>query len=257
MMVGGPHLNQVYKPSNPTTDVLTPKRQAELAAVCDQLQRYKPDAIMVEELPARQGRIDSLYALYRQGKLDFAAMPDGRSETYQLGFVLGKRLGLERIHCVNSEGGTSQSILHEGTNIKLYQDATAEHRAYYAPTFRRWEKDSVTMAGLLSFANSRTFLEQLHTLVYRTAARVTNGTLKSDPMVDSTFIKPRYVGAEFISVIYNRDLKIYSNMVTTQMATGSKRILTIIGARHIGSLQGMFRTDPAYQVVEASKYLKP
>jgi len=257
MMVGGPHLNQVYKPNNPSTDVLTPKRQAELAVVCDQIQRFKPDAIMVEELPARQGRIDSLYALYRQGKLDLAAMPDGRSETYQLGFAIGKRLGLERIHCVNSEGGTSQSILHEGTNIKLYQDATTEHRAYYAPTFRRWEKDSVTMAGLLSFANSRTFLEQLHTLVYRTAARVTNGTLKSDPMVDSTFIKPRYVGAEFISVIYNRDLKIYSNMVTTQMATGSKRILTIIGARHIGSLQGMFRTDPAYQVVEASKYLKP
>lgn len=257
MMVGGPHLAQVYKPDNPNTDVLTPKRQAELAVVCDQIQRFKPDAIMVEELPERQGRIDSLYSLYRQGKLDLAAIPNGRSETYQLGFVLGKRLGLERIHCINAPGGTSQSILHEGTNIKLYQDATTEHRAYYTPTSRRWEKDSVTMAGLLSFANSPTLLHQLHTLVYRTAARVTDGTLKPDPMVDASFITPHYVGAEFISVLYNRDLKIYSNMVTTQMATGSKRILTIIGARHIGSLQGIFGTDPAYQVVEASKYLKP
>lgn len=257
MMVGGPHLAQVYKPDNPSTDVLTPKRQAELAVACNQIQRFKPDAIMVEELPERQGRIDSLYALYRQGKLDLSTIPNGRSETYQLGFVLGKRLGLERIHCINAPGGTSQSILHEGTNINLYQDATSAHRAYYMPTFRRWEHDSVTMAGLLSFANSRTLLAQLHTLVYHTAARVTDGNLKPDPMVDSAFITPHYVGAEFISVLYNRDLKIYSNILTTQMATCSSRILTIIGARHVGSLHGMFRADPAYQVIEASKYLKP
>lgn len=256
MMVGGPHLAQVYKPDNPNTDVLTTKRQAELKAVCDQLQRFRPDVIMVEELPERQVRIDSLYALYRQGKLDLNTMPNGRSETYQLGFVLGKRLGVERIYCVNAPGGTSQSILHQGTNIKLYEDATAEHRASNAPVFQKWESGSLTMAGLLRFANSPAFLQQLHTLVYRTPARVTDGTLKPDPMVDAAFISPHYVGAEFISVIYNRDLKIYSNMVTAQMASRSARVLTIIGARHIGSLQGIFRTDPAYQVVEVSTYLK-
>ncbi len=256
MMVGGPHLAQVYKPNNPNTDVLTTKRQAELSAVCDQMQRFQPDAIMVEELPERQVRMDSLYTLYRQGKLDLNTMPNGRSETYQLGFVLGKRLGLERIYCVNAPGGTSQSILHQGTNIKLYEDATAEHRAYGAPMLQKWESGNLTMANLLSFVNSPALLQQLHTLVYRTPARVTDGTLKPDPMVDAAFISPHYVGAEFISVIYNRDLKIYSNIVTTQMASRSARILTIIGARHIGSLQGIFRTDPAYQVVEASTYLK-
>lgn len=257
MMVGGPHLVQAYKPANPNTDVLTPKRQVELAAVCDQLQRFRPDAILVEELPERQARIDSLYALYREGKLDLRTLPNGRSETYQLGFVVGKRMGVERIHCVNAPGGTSQSILHEGTNIKLYQDATTEHRAYGAPVLQKWEASDLTMGGLLSFTNSPALLHQLHTLVYRTPARVTDGTLKPDPMVDSSFVSPHYVGAEFISVIYNRDLKIYSNIVTTQLATRSARILTIIGSRHIGSLQGIFRTDPAYQVVEASKYLKP
>ncbi|HEX8426269.1 DUF5694 domain-containing protein [Hymenobacter sp.] len=256
MMVGGPHLAQVYKPTNPNTDVLTAKRQAELAAVCNQIQRFKPDAIMVEELPERQARIDSLYALYRQGKLDLNTMPGGRSETYQLGFVLGKRLGLERIYCVNAPGGTSQSILHEGTNIKLYEEATTEHRAYGAPVLQKWESGSLTMGGLLSFTNSPVLLQQLHTLVYRTPARVTDGTLKPDPMVDAAFVSPHYVGAEFISVIYNRDLKIYSNIVTTQLAARSSRILTIIGARHVASLGGIFRTDPAYQVVDASAYLK-
>lgn len=257
MMVGGPHLAQAYKTANPNTDVLTPKRQAELSAVCNQLQRFRPDAILVEELPERQARLDSLYALYRQGRLDLNTLPGGRSETYQLGFVLGKRLGLERIYCVNAPGGTSQSILHEGTNIKLYQDATAEHRAFNAPQIQAWESGNLSMGGLLSFINSPALLQQLHTLVYRTPARVTDGTLKPDPMVDASFVSPHYVGAEFISVFYNRDLKIYSNIVTTQLATRKARMLTIIGARHIGSLQGIFRTDPAYQVVEAAAYLKP
>lgn len=256
MMVGGPHLAQVYKSANPNTDVLTAKRQAELSAVCDQVQKFRPDAILVEELPERQPRIDSLYALYRQGKLDLNTMPGGRSETYQLGFVLGKRLRLERIYCVNAPGGTSQSILHQGTNIKLYEDATAEHRAYGAPVLQKWESGNLTMGGLLSFTNSPALLQQLHTLVYRTPARVTDGTLKIDPMVDVAFVSPHYVGAEFISVIYNRDLKIYSNIVTTQLAARSTRMLAIIGARHVASLSGIFRTDPAYQVVEASRYLK-
>ncbi|WP_259404509.1 DUF5694 domain-containing protein [Hymenobacter sp. HSC-4F20] len=256
MLVASPHLAQFYKANKPSTDVLTPTRQAELAALLTQVQRFRPEAIMVEELPQEQPRIDSLYALYRQDKLDLNTMPGARNEVYQLGFVLGKRLGLERIYCVNSEGGTSQSILHEGKNITLYVDATAEHRAYYTPVLQKWETGAVSMAGLLYFLNSRPMLEQLHTLVYRTPARVTDGTLKADPMVDAAFIKPHYVGAEFISVFYNRDLKIYSNIVTTQLATRSSRVLTIIGGRHVASLQGIFRTDPAYRVVEASAYLK-
>lgn len=256
MLLASPHLAQFYKTGKPSTDVLAPTRQRELAALLTQVQRFRPAAIMVEELPREQPRLDSLYALYRQDKMDLNALPGGRSEVYQLGFVLGRRLGLERIYCVNSEGGTSQSILHEGTNIQLYQDATTEHRAYYAPVLQQWESGAVSMGGLLYFLNSRPMLEQLHTLVYRTPARVTDGTLKADPMVDAAFVKPHYVGAEFISVFYNRDLKIYSNIVTTQLATRSPRLLTIIGGRHVASLQGIFRTDPAYRVVEATAYLK-
>jgi hypothetical protein len=256
MLLAVPHFSQFYKKDNPLTDVLTPRRQTELAALCSQVQRYRPDAIMVEELPSKQTRIDSLYALYRQDRLDLTTMPGGRSEIYQLAFPLGKRLGLDRIYCVNSEGGTSQSILHEGTNIRLYQDATTEHRAYSGAFIQQWEKGEHTMAGMMSFLNSPALLQQLHTLVYRTPARVTDGTLKPDEMVDSAFVKPHYVGAEFISVIYNRDLKIYSNIVTTQLAARSSRILTIIGGRHVGSLQGIFGTDPAYRLVSSVAYLK-
>ena len=255
LLVGSNHLSQLYKADNPHSDVLTPKRQAELGAVLNGLQRFRPDGIMVEEVPENQPRIDSLYQLYRQGKLDLNTLSGGRSEVYQLGFALGKRLGLPRIHCVNAPGGTSQSILNQGDNIALYEQATTRWRTQVAPVDRELLAGNATMAQYMRTLNNPTLVKQLHTLVYNVPARVTNGTLKPDAMVDAAFINPKYVGAEFISVLYNRDLKVYSNIVTTQLATQQARQLVIIGVRHVGSLKGIFREDPAYRLVEAAPYL--
>jgi hypothetical protein len=255
VLLGCPHLAQMYRPSSPASDVLTPQRQAELSAVCDQLQRYRPDGIMVEELPERQAQIDSLYQLYRQGKLDLQTMEGGRSETFQLGFVLGKRLGLSRIYCVNAPGGTSQSILHEGKNIGLYEQATALWREFSKPLEQQLATGTLTLGQFLGIINQPATLAQLHQLVYRTPARVTDGTLKPDAMVDAAFINPHYVGAEFISTFYNRDLKVYSNIATTELAAPHQRLLLIIGARHVRSLQGILRDDPAFRVVEVAAFL--
>jgi len=255
LLLGSNHLAQLYKADNPNSDVLTSKRQAELSTVLDGLQRYRPDGILVEELPERQAQLDSLYQQYRQGRLELNTLPNGRSEVYQLGFVLGKRLGLPHIHCVNAPGGTSQSILNQGQNIALYEQATARWREYVAPIDKQLLAGNSTMLQYMRTLNNPALVGQLHNLVYNIPARVTNGTLKPDPMVDASFINPQYVGAEFISVFYNRDLKVYSNIVTTQLATRQTRQLVIIGLRHVGSLQGIFREDPAYQLVKAAPYL--
>ncbi|MBH8570114.1 hypothetical protein KB206_14585 [Microvirga sp. STS02] len=255
LLLGCSHLSQLYKAGNPNSDVLTPKRQAELSAVLDGLQRYQPDGILVEELPENQARLDSLYQRYRQGQLDLSALSGGRSEVYQLGFALGKRLGLARIYCVNAPGGTSQSILHEGRNIELYKQADTDWHTFSNPFGQRLLAGTSTIGQFLRTINAPATLRQLHTLVYRTPARVTGGTLKPDEMVDAAFINPQYVGAEFISVFYNRDLKVYSNIVTTQLQTQQHRQLLIIGARHVASLQGIVSDDPAYRVVPTARYL--
>ena len=65
-------------------------------------------------------------------------------------------------------------------------------------------------------------------------------------MVDAAFLNPQYVGDDFISVFYNRDLKVYFNIATTQLATHQTRQLVLMGVRHMGSLQSIFRDDPAY-----------
>lgn len=255
LLLGCNHFSQLYKADLPQSDILSPRRQQELAQVRAGLLRYRPEAILIERQPDQQARIDSLYQLYRQGRLDLATLPDGRAEAYQLGFALGKQLGLPRIWCVDAPGGTSQSILHEGKNIELYKEGTARLREVVVPVDQGFTSGATTLPQYLRRLNDPALLGQLHTLVYRTPARVTDGRLKPDPMVDAGFLNPHYVGAEFISVFYNRDLKIYSNIVTTQLAAPARRVLLIMGARHVPSLQGIFGTDPAYRVVPAGPYL--
>ncbi len=89
MVVGFVHLAQIYN-KEPQSDVLNPKKQTEIAKLREHLLKFRPDAIMIEAEPSEQGQIDSLYALYRAGKLDFSTLPSGtgRSERYQIGFVI-------------------------------------------------------------------------------------------------------------------------------------------------------------------------
>ena len=199
-----------------------------------------------------------MYILYRQGKLNLNELEGGRSEVYQLAFRLGKQLGLNKIHCADAPGGTSQSMLDNGRHIELYQQETAELRKVVGRTYAALQDGSLSLKDFLIFVNRPAIYNMIYQLRYMTPARVTHGTFKNpDPSVDTTFIDSRYIGAELISLFKKRDYKIYSNLVTAQMAQKPKRMLLIIGVAHVGSLRSIFRDDPTYTVVDAGKYLKP
>lgn len=256
MIVGTNHLSQMYRQDKPATDVLTAQGQRDAARFVTALAKYRPDMLVVERLPEEQPRLDSLYALYRQDKLDLATLPDGRSEVYQLAFRLGKQLQIPRIYCVNAPGGTSQGILRTGQNIELYQNAGQ------ALSKVSGEKMTALQNGQLSLHDYLVALNQpaLYNLVYRlryiTPARVVNGRFTNpDAMVDTAFVNPKYIGVELISVFKNRDYKIYSNMVVQALQVRPKRMMALFGAAHLGSLNNIFADDPEFRVVASSKYL--
>jgi hypothetical protein len=257
MIVGCDHLNQIYKADKPATDVLTPQGQQEISRFTAAIARYRPDMVVVEALPEQQPRIDSLYALYGQDKLDLATLPGGRSEIYQVAFRLGKQLQLPRIYCANAPGGTSQSILRTGQNIELYQQAGAELREISNTKRAGMEDGSLPLSRYLAAINQPELYNLVYRLRYVTPARVTNSRFTNpDAAVDTAFVNPRYIGAELISVFKNRDYKIYSNIVTQALEARPKRVLALFGAAHIGSLQSIFASDPEFRVVESRKYLK-
>jgi hypothetical protein len=257
LLLGCDHLNQVYKKENPNTDVFTEKRQKEIFEIVNKIKRYQPDMIMVEELPEEQSQLDSLYTLFRHNKLVLQNLQGGRSEVYQLAFNMGKQLNLDRIDGVNAPGGTSQSILDNGDNINLYKEETAALREIVREKSRQIQEGSLSFVDYVRFLNEQGTIQKTYHLRYITPARVTNGTFKNpDKMVDTAFVNPKYIGAELSAIFRNRDYKIYSNIVTNQLRTRSKKILLIIGQAHIGSLQSIFRDDPAYTLADTQTYLK-
>ena len=257
LILGSDHLGQMYKSSNSHTDVFLPKRQKEIREFTSLAIQYKPDMIMVEVLPEEQSRIDSLYSLYLRDKLNIEELIDDRSEVYQLAFRMGKKLSLTRIYCVNAQGGTSQSILDNGTNIDLYKKEGLALKTFANAKNLAFQKDSLSLKDYLIFLNQPETFNKIYHLRYITPARVINGTFKNpDAAVDTSFINPKYIGAELISVFKNRDYKIYSNIITTQIDNKAKRIMLIIGVAHIGSLKNILRDDDYFNIIDTRSYLK-
>ena len=257
LILGSDHLQQIYKNSIPNTDVLTPANQQELKKFTDLVLRYKADMVAIEVLPEKQHEIDSLYNLYLTNKLNLDALPDGRSEVYQLAFRISKQLKLRKVYCVNAPGGTSQSVLDNGENIEVYKSEAKALRALVLQKNQELQTGKLSLKDYLLFLNETETIRKVHHLRYITPARVTNGTFKKpDQMIDTAFINKKYIGAELSAVFKNRDYKIYSNILAAQAKTQSKKILLIIGVAHVGSLKSIFRDDEEYTIIEANNILK-
>ncbi|GAB2516460.1 hypothetical protein GCM10027085_03010 [Spirosoma aerophilum] len=257
MLVGFDHLSQLYN-KQPQSDVYSPKKQAEINQLNTCLQAYAPDMIMVEVDPGEQPQIDSLFALYSAGKLTLNSLPSGRSETYQIGFALAKRLKHPRVYCVDHYEATSQSLLTEGTNIDLYQQALQQLQGIARPLKKQVQQDSLSVYQYIRRLNQPDMIARTHRLFYNLPALVVNGDFSrtATNTMDVSKVDKRYIGAEFISLFYNRNLKIYSNALTNQRQYQGKKLLLMFGQTHIGVLQELFKANPEFSLVSPLTYCK-
>lgn len=257
MVVGSDHLHQLYN-KQPSSDVFGPKKQAELAQVRAQLARFRPEVILIEAEPREQTQIDSLYALYQQGLLPLESLPTGRSERYQVGFALAKQLHLPSPKAVDYYAATSQSLLSTGTNIEAYTQDLKLLQTTARPLRTMVQHDSLSLYDYVALVNQPEVIALVHRLHFNTPAVVRNGTFAAGGTntVDLGKVDTDYIGAHFITLYYNRNLKIYSNMLRVQQQSQAKRVLALFGVAHVGVQEELFAANPAYHVVHASAYLK-
>ncbi|MFD2574212.1 DUF5694 domain-containing protein [Spirosoma soli] len=255
MIVGFDHLSQLYN-QQPKSDVYSAKKQAELNQLITCLQTYAPDMIMVELEPSEQPRIDSLYKLYSTGKLDLKDLKEGRGETYQVGFALAKRLKHQRVYCVDHYEATSQSLLTEGDNIDGFKQALLQLQGFARPLKRQVQQDSLSVYDYIRKLNQPEMIALTHNLFYNLPATVVNGEFSKTATntVDVGKIDKRYIGAEYISLFYNRNLKIYSNALTRQRERQGNKLLLMFGQTHVGVLQELYRANPNYNLVSLLDY---
>ncbi|MGI4870413.1 MAG: DUF5694 domain-containing protein [Janthinobacterium lividum] len=257
MVVGSDHLSQLYN-KQPQSDVFSPKKQAELAQVRTQLARFRPDFILVEAELKEQPRLDSLYTRYQQGQLDLSLLPTGRSERYQIGFALARELHLPSPQGIDYYAATSQSLLSTGTNLAAYTNDLKLLQATARPLRTLVQHDSLSLYDYLALANQPAMIALLHRTLFNTPAQVMNGTFTAGGTntVDLGQVDTEYIGAHFITLFYNRNLKIYSNLLRAQQRSQAKRVLVLYGLAHVGVLEELLAANPAYRVVPAATYLK-
>ena len=257
MFVGFDHFSQLGD-GTPASDVFSKKKQAEIAKLNEHLKGFSPDIIMVEVDPKEQHVIDSLYKLYRSGKLTFKDLENGSSETYQVGFKLGKQLKHDKIYGVDHYEAISQSLLNKGENIEVFQNGLKHLQQTARPKKKLVQQDSLSIYDYVLFMNKPEIIDMTHQLFYNLPALVVNGDFDEEGTntLDLGKVDKEHIGAEYITLFYNRNLKIYSNILNTQMKSNKKRVLVLMGQTHVGVLQDLVEDNPSYNIVSPLTYLK-
>jgi hypothetical protein len=259
MFLGCSHFGQegMYK-GNPAADLFGTANQKEIAAINNQLARYQPDLILVERAPEDQAQLDSLYSRYYNGQLRFTDLPYGRAEEYQFGFALAKKLGHKHVFGTDYYESVSNRMLNSGTNREGFQKGLDSFSAVGRKADGAFKEGALNLSGFLRFLNNKQVLDWTYQVLFVAPLEIKNGAFTAPPVkyVDTAFVNKTYIGAEFVSVFLERELKIYTNIVTIQKAQQAKRVLVIMGHRHAAALPTLFVQNPAYRVVPVTDYLK-
>jgi len=224
----------LFSPSVP--DVLTEKRQHELAEMIAALKRYQPTKIAIESTPERIDKINGEYQAYLKGEYQLKG-----DEIDQIAYRLAKELGHPRLYAADTKldmdfDGVMASAAKNGQQA-LMDHAMELGKSAVAEIGQK--QQSTTLGGLFRWLNSPEGLMANHRL-YLYIAQV--GTA-ADPK-----------GAEVLAGWYKRNLLIYGNLVRL-IDSPQERILLLIGQGHAKLLSEYIAESPNLRLANPEQYL--
>lgn len=249
LLLGTLHFSQFHNAKAETRNFLGATRQQEFEQVVSQLSRFKPDAVFVEREPKVQAELDSLFSNHSS----FIENSKQTSEVYQIGFRLAKANQLKTVYGVDYYESISQNLFQEGKNLSIFKDSLQSFQNIGRGITMKFLKGESTIQEFLHTLNLQKNVSMSHRLLFNTPAYVTEGSFKESKTIKTK--DSRYIGAEYISLFYTRNLKIYSNILQLQQQTQAKRIVLIIGQTHVGVLQEILRNNPKFKVILANDFL--
>lgn len=221
-------------------DVLTPKRQAEIAQLIDVLKKFHPTKIAVEadllgpSNPTTTER-PRQYADYLAGKRELS-----RDEIEQIGFRLAKELGHKTIYPVNAD--------YDFPYQRLLDYAKANDRSKEVDQIMGVFDFQVKMQG--DFLSSHTILE---TLLYMNTDEKTAQDVGLYYRLAHLGEVGDWAGADLLSDWSRRNLRIYTNIVRL-VDSPNERVLVIYGAGHLAWLRRDFSSDPTIELRKLSEF---
>jgi hypothetical protein len=234
MIVGNFHMSNPGRDMHNAhvDDVLAPKRQKEIAAAVDGLNRFHP-TVVAAEWPADVAA--ERYAKYAAGTL-----APSHNEVVQLGFRLAKTAGLKEVHGIDVEGDfpfepvDAYAKAHGQASIvrQLFDEgeATVKHQEQMLKTS--------TVSGVLRDLNDPANIARSQNF-YRATMQIGGG--KDQP------------GAELMTAWYHRNFLICANLI--QLAKPGDRVVVFYGAGHAFLLRQCVAEMPGFKLVEPNAYL--
>ena len=234
MIVGTFHLDNPGKDvfNVQVDDVLTEKRQAELADIAKGLARFEPTQVMVEW---PQAMTDERYASYRAGKLE-----PSRNEVVQLGFRLAALRELDRVYGIDVGGEFPFDAVKEYASSHAMQprlDASLAGAGKEVQNLsQRVAKGS--LGSVLRYMNTPARALENHGF-YVDMLRYGDG--ETQP------------GARLASAWYARNLAICARLLQSLPEGG--RAVVFFGEGHAYLLRQCVIEAPGVELVEANDYL--
>ncbi len=217
-------------------DVLSPKRQQEIAQLTDVLKKFNPTKIAVEAEVGSE-RVPKQYSDYLAGKYTLS-----HNEIDQIGYRLAKELGHKTVYPVDIEGDfpMGRVINWAKANGKGQQFEIALSK------IGDWVKEQD------AFLKSHTVLETLQFMNSDERVAQDVGFYFADvPYGDAD----DYAGPDLLAKWYERNIRIYNNVLKI-VDSPNDRVLVIYGAGHLGWLRQDIANDPSVKLRKLSEFVK-
>jgi len=260
VLLGTFHYGATSDPNKPDFDALAPKRQTEINQVVELLAKYNPDKIFVEHEPSRQAKWDKIYEDFKKG-----IEPTGNdliNEIFQLGIKTAKKNNKSSgVICVDYQVPTDFE-----TALKNAKDDVERGYIRQVQAIKDAPEPKNTNENFLfaPFPASKDFkilkladtnLRDYYLWQNSPEAIIRNHYINDHYLALAIGENENYVGAEYESVWYNRNLKILTNILRTA-SSEDNRYLLIIGAGHVKTLQDFFSGNPYFEVTSVESILK-
>ncbi|MBX7200418.1 MAG: hypothetical protein K1X51_13715 [Rhodospirillaceae bacterium] len=238
LILGTVHLHNPARDAVNVTveNVLTEKRQAEIAAVVDQLAAFKPTHVAVEQITEKQADLDVLYADYVAGKRSLE-----RREAEQIGMRLAAQIKLPKVYAVDWNSMPPGPF--EAYDFSAFA-RTHGLDPYLAASFER-ARLLIPALGARSIGSWLLDINKSDTLL------ALHRTYFDLSMVGDDKDQP---GAAWVGTWYARNLRIFRNLVNLN-AKSTDRIVTIFGSGHAYLLRQIARDSGAFRVVDVDAVL--
>jgi hypothetical protein len=204
-------------------DVLSPKRQQEIAQLLEVLKKFNPTKIAIEA-DVDSERAPKQYADYLAGKYTLT-----RNEIDQIGYRIAKELGHKTIYPVDVEGDFPYQ------HVVNFAKAKGESGKFDA-IGQGWG-EQVKEQG--EFLQSHSVLDMLLYLNSETKSKNDVGLyFQTVPFGESG----DYAGPDLLAAWYQRNIRIYHN-IAALADSPNERVLVIYGTGHLGWLQQDVQND--------------